>query len=292
MKESVNSVITKDSDDVMRKMPDEGDEYGVMSTLIDAHDNDDDDTSINHNSSREESFDHLESTNVSEDENNVASFENLEPLLFEGSTTNQKDFMYGLMALKIKHNASNSLMNDILDYFGTVLPKPNSCPKSFTKFNKHLVNENEIEYFGICSSCKSISGPFPDESKQSCTCTCLQNGRLMSFVRLDIDSQLIKILSCKKRMDQIIKSNVLAQEKTTCIQDSIHASIYQIRSENKLPGACLVSLNLNTDGCPLIKSKNYSMWPLLATITELDPISRENFDNMIILGFYLVLTFF
>ncbi len=51
----------------------------------------------------------------------------------------------------------------------------------------------------------------------------------------------------------------------------------------------LVSLNLNTDGAPITNSRNYSIWPVLATILELDPmiiIHLLCFKNVLIFGIW------
>ena len=45
-----------------------------------------------------------------------------------------------------------------------------------------------------------------------------------------------------------------------------------------------ISLVINTDGAPITAFNSYSMWPVLATIVELDPNSRESFPKMLVLG--------
>jgi len=48
-----------------------------------------------------------------------------------------------------------------------------------------------------------------------------------------------------------------------------------------------ISLNINSDGAPLIKSRNHSLWPVIGNILELDQSSREKIDNLIISGIWL-----
>jgi hypothetical protein len=44
---------------------------------------------------------------------------------------------------------------------------------------------------------------------------------------------------------------------------------------------------INTDGAPLVESRNFSIWPVLATVVELNQSSREKFTNIINLGIWL-----
>lgn len=61
-----------------------------------------------------------------------------------------------------------------------------------------------------------------------------------------------------------------------------------IEAFNHAPeGNNVISLNINSDGAPLTKSTKHSIWPVLATIVELDDSSRDKFENVIFLGFWL-----
>ena len=51
-----------------------------------------------------------------------------------------------------------------------------------------------------------------------------------------------------------------------------------------LPIEITISLNINTDGAPLVKSTRFAMWPISATIVELNQSSSESFPNVILLG--------
>jgi len=88
-------------------------------------------------------------------------------------------------------------------------------------------------------------------------------------------------------MSQLVTSNKRARDKNNVLHDVIDGLIYK-EAINKVPANKLcVSLHVNTDGAPITSSTNYSLWPMLATIIELEPLSRESFKNMIFLGFWL-----
>ncbi|CAF0956332.1 unnamed protein product [Brachionus calyciflorus] len=67
----------------------------------------------------------------------------------------------------------------------------------------------------------------------------------------------------------------------------MNGKIYQDKIKYLNRDSILVSLNLNTDGAPLVKSQAFSLWPIFATVAELKSSLRDKFENMIILGLWL-----
>ena len=47
-----------------------------------------------------------------------------------------------------------------------------------------------------------------------------------------------------------------------------------------------ISLNINSDGAPLIKSRNHYLWPVNGKKLGMDQSSREKIDNLIISGIW------
>ncbi len=111
------------------------------------------------------------------------------------------------------------------------------------------------------------------------------------MIRFDvyhIKPQLEKILSNKDYLNQIKQSNKHRifnkqnNRRMTSLDGKIHKSL-PFDKEDELT----ISLNLNSDGAPLIKSRQFSLMPVVATIIELNQSSREKFQNMIILAIWL-----
>ena len=48
-----------------------------------------------------------------------------------------------------------------------------------------------------------------------------------------------------------------------------------------------LSVDLNSDGAPTIKSRQLSLWNILCRVFELNQSCRDKFDNVIILGAWL-----
>lgn len=47
-----------------------------------------------------------------------------------------------------------------------------------------------------------------------------------------------------------------------------------------------ISLNINTDGAPILTSYNLSIWPVMATITELGAL-KDSFKNIVVIDLWL-----
>ncbi|CAF1040828.1 unnamed protein product [Brachionus calyciflorus] len=91
------------------------------------------------------------------------------------------------------------------------------------------------------------------------------------MVRFDIESQLNEILVKNENFEQIKETNRIARnKKTDIISNATDANLYQEMVKKISIDKLIVSFNFTTDGCPLVKSKNYSLWPLLGIILELD----------------------
>jgi hypothetical protein len=88
-------------------------------------------------------------------------------------------------------------------------------------------------------------------------------------------------------MDQIIESNNKNKIESNHLSDCIDGLIYKNNMKQYTQNEIIISLNLNTDGASLTNSQSFSIWPVIATIVELDPITRESFRNIIILGIWL-----
>jgi hypothetical protein len=112
-------------------------------------------------------------------------------------------------------------------------------------------------------------------------------------VTFDFISQIESIFKKKSLLLEILKTNRLNLSKTTQfpIESCFDRSLYRQSLQNKAIGENLISINLNSDGAPMVKSKSYSVWPVLGVCLELPQKIRESFRNTILLG-NILLTFF
>ena len=87
-------------------------------------------------------------------------------------------------------------------------------------------------------------------------------------------------------MTQIKNSNAHSKEHKFPLNGPLDGSIYRDLPENA-QNELNISLNINTDGAPLVKSRHFQVWPVLASIIELNQSTREKFKCMPILAVWL-----
>ncbi len=87
-------------------------------------------------------------------------------------------------------------------------------------------------------------------------------------------------------MNQIKNSNNRRNEnKISELLSALDGDIYSgIKIKND---ETLISVNINTDGAPWIKSRSFSIWPMLSSVVELNPSCRDKYENKIIHDIWL-----
>ncbi len=119
-------------------------------------------------------------------------------------------------------------------------------------------------------------------------CHVWKTGILIDFAIYGIKEQIKIILKNQSYLNQIKKSNDHRKNKSerfpleSALDGDIHLKL-PIDKENETT----ISININSDGAPLIKSRKFAMWPVLGTIVELNQSSRESFRNVILLGLWI-----
>lgn len=249
--------------------------------------------SLDKSDSSEESFQSNETINIDNDlENDSVNDEPIEDrpkkVLYKDSDTSLKELGITLLSLKFKHKMSEAALDDVLKIFNFVLPEENICPKSTKTLSQQIQCDKNITFYKICvqDECQKIQS----ESNKTNNCEVCNNKELIEFATYGIEDQLKSILSNPSYIAQLKKSNNHRKFKRNTDQFPINSALdglIHLNLPNDDENEITISLNINTDGAPLIKSRNYSMWPVLASIVELNQSSRESFKNIILLGLWL-----
>ena len=73
-----------------------------------------------------------------------------------------------------------------------------------------------------------------------------------------------------------------------CIRDIQDGRVYQnfIHHDPRARGRKVLSVVVSSDGEPLIKSKKFSIWPLICFLVELPPQERYKFENILLTGLW------
>ena len=148
------------------------------------------------------------------------------------------------------------------------LPFPNHLPKSFFKFKQYFekfsVPYKHSEVCATCSNCK-------DE------CHCRVKGHAIGhLVHISLVKPLSAILT--KHWDSLQFSSHNRERTLTDVWDG---SSLSNNDDNT------VALLASTDGIPLFKSSNVSLWPVSFVILNLPPAIRMYSENIILAGFWI-----
>lgn len=178
-------------------------------------------------------------------------------------------------------------MNDFLKLIKIVLPQPNSIPKNIETFEKKIIDEDDSKIKLVCLKCKKLSADlertFKDINSTNLCTVC--DSVLAPFVIFNLERQIMSIANCSNYLSQIIKAKSEVKTKDTKLLDTNKSGrIYREHLTTLSPNDYSISLIINTDGAPLNKANSYSMWPVMATILELDDKCRDKFTNILFLG--------
>jgi hypothetical protein len=103
-------------------------------------------------------------------------------------------------------------------------------------------------------------------------------------------------MDIKEQLKSIITRNISLFDRTEFFPpfDIKSSSLYKTSTtltsqSNNLsnPTVYPITLNIHTDGAPLVRSVKLSLWPCLASIVELPPQIREKQINIVVLSLWL-----
>lgn len=184
-------------------------------------------------------------------------------------------------------------MDDFLAFIKEILPKQNNCPLGSNRaFKKRFnIEDDDAKAFFLCRDCDKLfeEDVLLNNLSTLSSCNFCSGSNTDAFVVFKLEKQLEYLLENRKLSDQIVNFNTKLHSKDASNNLSIgkiHANIQMVDEIN------YISLMLNTDGAPITSLNSYSMWPVLATIAELEPGARESFSNMFCLGTFIIFSIF
>jgi hypothetical protein len=149
------------------------------------------------------------------------------------------------------------------------------------------ITKNKIkkQIFNVCGNCKNVEIDVLTKNSMNTCNKCKVNSQTIPFVTFDIIKQLEIVLYNQDYIEQIKQSY---NQKNSSLNSGLDGAMYKnFLESNSKEFDLIVSFNLNSDGAPLCHSKNFALWPVLGSITELNKSCREKFENLIIFGIWL-----
>lgn len=196
-----------------------------------------------------------------------------------------------VMAVVLRHSLTGQALNDILKLIWLHCLSSSEFLRSINTLKKCFCNlSSPLTFHWYCSYCfllvdKNNRDKFCPNS--FCSKDFSVSGSLSFFVEVPIMDQLRKLFS-KPGFYNDIQFRHNRDKKGDRISDIFDGELYKKLSQppNVLSSRDSISFTWNTDGVPVFKSSNFSLWPLYLVINELPPKKRFSKDNMILAGLW------
>ncbi len=189
------------------------------------------------------------------------------------------------------HKISNEALDDLLSLLREILNPPTVLPTTLYMFFKILnIKQTDTLRCYYCPSCQHpIDNPKTTKCPNStCSKTFQTSSDLAYFVQLPLEKHVQTIYSRPGFLEQIKHRFIRKKEKTDAIEDIYDGFVYKKLAERGgiLSSPVNISLLWNTDGVPVFKSSNFSIWPLFFVINELPYTLRMKMKNSILAGLW------
>lgn len=214
----------------------------------------------------------------------MANEENWDAPLYLNASVSVAECILLIMAFALSAKLSQQSIQQLLDLLAMILPSTKLLlPKSKYLFNQFFDNR-EMEIHLYCRKCTSLLGS-NDVQCTVCDQT-INRADLLNkgsyFIHLPIENQLRVVL--EKVTVECELSNAMPVTEQNVIKDITDGLLYRRLVSKPTTADNTITLTLNTDGVPIFKSSSFSIWPLLCTVNEINPVERK--QNALLLGLW------
>ncbi|CAF1649567.1 unnamed protein product, partial [Adineta ricciae] len=206
--------------------------------------------------------------------------------LYENSRVSVRAAAVSVMSIAIECNFPKSVVERLLKILKSLLPVPNSLPTTHASLVKAIgvASTSSSRYY--CNSCDELciarsQYKFCENHKCQVYGRPLRNRDISEIVILDIKDQLKSIL--RRNMSLFSNAELFPSFDITsgkCYKEHVTSANELSKVYNEK--LHLVTLNIHTDGAPLIRTTKSSLWPCLASVVELPPQVREQQSNILL----------
>jgi len=184
-----------------------------------------------------------------------------------------------ILTIAIRHNLNMSCLADIINVINLHCPTHGLKKNSIFKFKKFFsLKKFNIKKHYYCATCDR-------ELEDHNICPLCTKQKNSYFIQMPVIDHLKEMLSrdgfynsLQKRFQRPIDQN---------ISDIYDGSMYKYWMNNEfLKNPHNFSLSWYTDGVPVFKSTQISMWPIYLTINELPFKDRKTPENTLLLGLW------
>lgn len=227
----------------------------------------------------------LEEPSLESDKN--CDFDN--HLLYPDSHITIGAFMLLIALFITKHNLVSDAVHQLLNIFAYILPHGNKVCSNIYSYKMYFKDlKNPLQYHYFCPQCL---GCVVDKTAAECPYNfCKKSFRgiqLPYFLEIPVIEQ-VKSFFSQAGFFSSLQGRFKRKRNQMTYEDIYDGEIYRNLFDNNGPLSKHenISFVLNTDGAPVFKSSNVSIWPLFLTINELDIKQRMKAENMLLAGLW------
>lgn len=190
----------------------------------------------------------------------------------------------------LRHSLTKLALQDLLKLIAMVLG-PRSIPSSIHMLSKYVKSSNEqvLMHFYCSTCCLYIGGVTEDNTHVTCQSCQVEHNRddLVKagtfFIVNSLKRQLENLFQDSNIQDELAYKFTREKINLDNVEDICDGGLYKSIPELQT-NADNISLAWSTDGVPVFKSSNVSMWPIQCTINELSPKLRR--ENVLLTGLW------
>ncbi|XP_055850910.1 uncharacterized protein LOC129915418 isoform X2 [Episyrphus balteatus] len=200
--------------------------------------------------------------------------------LYWGAPLTVMQSMLMLLALQVKHNINMSCLDDIIKVVNLHCAPEGLIRNSLSKFKKTFALNEKLNQHFYCTTCQR---ELPSKMSVCPLCPREEN---CYFVEMSLKDQLFQMYQREKFYEKL-QNRIHRSTNNGNICDIYDGEIYKKwLNHGFLKNPHNISFSWYTDGVPVFKSSQTSMWPIYLSINELPFLERKKRENTLLLGLW------
>lgn len=213
------------------------------------------------------------------------------PPLYENCSISVKAAATAILSIAVEFDFPKIAVERILKTLKSFLPLPNALPTTQKSLLTTIGVKSTSSSKYHCNSCQQLcsirSGKkYCDNQACEFNNKSLRNNQISEVVTMNIQEQIKSIIGRNIFLFNNQEYFPPTDIKSSSFYHELSSPTSNFSQMNNSP-TCSITLNIHTDGAPMVRTTKSSLWPCLASIVELPPQVREKQTNIVVLCMWL-----